>query len=157
MPAIFRSLFWRVFAALWLALILVVGATLLLSQLFNQDYWLLNHHPALQDFPEQWEQAQASNDRYATGQLLRDVRRQYGIYIQVFDINEEHERLVSRSPELSREKERERSSSHNSNSRHDESPRWRRVSQEVQTASGQELLFVYRINYQELQRWQMNH
>ncbi|AKX44129.1 hypothetical protein AKN87_02675 [Thiopseudomonas alkaliphila] len=149
MPTFFHSLFWRVFAALWLALILVVGATFLLAQFFNQDYWLLNHHPALQQFPEQWQQAEASNDPKATARLLKEVRKQHSIYIQVFDINEDHEQLVSRSPELAKH--------HDKRLAHGSGPRWRRVTQEVHTPTGQELLFVYRIAQQELQRWQLNH
>ncbi len=49
-----RSLFWRIFAAFWLALVLTGALTYLLVRLFNQDEWILNHHPGLKNFATTW-------------------------------------------------------------------------------------------------------
>ena len=48
-----RSLFWRIFASFWLAIVLVAGLSLLLGRVFNQDALILATHPALRGLAEQ--------------------------------------------------------------------------------------------------------
>ncbi|EMI4495776.1 hypothetical protein V6599_004744 [Pseudomonas aeruginosa] len=42
-----RSLFWRILAAFWLALLLVAGLSILLGRALNQDTWIIARHPGL--------------------------------------------------------------------------------------------------------------
>lgn len=51
-----RSLFWRIFASFWLAVALVAGLSLLLGRALNQDAWILNHHPGLDNLAQRWSQ-----------------------------------------------------------------------------------------------------
>ena len=46
-----RSLFWRIFGSFWLAIALVAGLSMLLGRALNQDAWILNQHPGLEDLP----------------------------------------------------------------------------------------------------------
>ncbi|MCO3923362.1 hypothetical protein FA109_26910, partial [Pseudomonas aeruginosa] len=47
-----RSLFWRILAAFWLALLLVAGLSILLGRALNQDTWIIARHPGLKDLAE---------------------------------------------------------------------------------------------------------
>lgn len=46
-------LFWKVFAVLWLATLLVGGSGFLVSRMLQQDWLLLQFHPQLKDFAEE--------------------------------------------------------------------------------------------------------
>src|SRR5690554_7635989 len=46
-------LFWKVFAVLWLATLLVGGSGFLISRALQQDWLLLQFHPQLRDFSSQ--------------------------------------------------------------------------------------------------------
>ncbi|MEZ2745413.1 ATP-binding protein [Halopseudomonas bauzanensis] len=77
-------LFWKVFAVLWLATLLVGGSGFLISRALQQDWLLLQFHPKLRDFSEQlvtlYEQNPASAQAW-----LEDQRRQHRLRAQLFD------------------------------------------------------------------------
>lgn len=87
-----RSLFWRILAAFWLALLLVAGLSILLGRALNQDTWIIARHPGLKDLAEQWTALYEEQGSYAAQGLLEQRRRDYGISIQVLD--ESGQRLV---------------------------------------------------------------
>ncbi len=80
-----RSLFWRILAAFWLALLLVAGLSILLGRALNQDTWIIARHPGLKDLAEQWTALYEEQGSYAAQGLLEQRRRDYGISIQVLD------------------------------------------------------------------------
>ena len=77
-------LFWKVFAVLWLATLLVGGSGFLISRALQQDWLLLQFHPKLRDFSEQlvtlYEQDPASAQSWLEAQ-----RRQHRLRAQLFD------------------------------------------------------------------------
>lgn len=60
-----RSLFWRILAAFWLALLLVAGLSILLGRALNQDTWIIARHPGLKDLAEQWTALYEEQGSYA--------------------------------------------------------------------------------------------
>lgn len=142
-----RSLFWRILAAFWLALLLVAGLSILLGRALNQDTWIIARHPGLKDLAEQWTALYEEQGSYAAQGLLEQRRRDYGISIQVLD--ESGQRLVD-GTYLPRPHHRPpRTSDRNL-------PRfpWRQLSQEyVSPQSNHTYLFIYRIPHPELEAW----
>lgn len=79
-----RSIFWRILAAFWLALILTGTLTFLVTRLFNQDSWLLSQHPGLKDLSSQWLEHYNQAQLQPAQQVLQQARRNYHIDVQVF-------------------------------------------------------------------------
>lgn len=77
-------LFWKVFAVLWLATLLVGGSGFLISRALQQDWLLLQFHPKLRDFSEQLVTLYEQNPA-AAQQWLEDQRRQHRLRAQLFD------------------------------------------------------------------------
>ena len=80
-----RSLFWRIFAAFWLALVLTGALTYLLVRLFNQDEWILNHHPGLKNFATTWLSLYESGATEPALYYLHQQKRRYSIETQILD------------------------------------------------------------------------
>lgn len=139
-----RSLFWRIFASFWLALLLVAGLSLLLGRLINQDALVLARHPALKDFPERWVKVYQTKGAEAAQRFLERRKHRHAIDTQVLDSNGEAlvrgtlppraERIEARHP--------------------DRHLPWRRLTQEYQSADGEQWLFIYRIPHPILASWQ---
>lgn len=140
-----RSLFWRVLGAFWLALILTGALTYLLVRMFNQDDWVLNHHPGLVGFAPSWLNLYESGATQSALQHLQQQRQHYRIHTQILDENGASLTGPHSSRALAREEQ------HNKRSLP-----WRRITQEVTSSSGQAYLFVYRISNSELNAWQRN-
>lgn len=134
-----RSLFWRVFGAFWLALLLMGGLTYLLVRIFNQDDWILNQHPGLKHFAVNWLEHYESGDTRSAVEYIRQQRKKYRIETQVLDAAGMPlelgltPRTIPPSP---------RRSMHRS--------MWRTITQEVTGSHEQDYLFVYRIARSEL-------
>ena len=69
-----RSLFWRILGAFWLALIVTGALTYLLVRMFNQDDWILNHHPSLNSFASTWLQLHESGQLQQAQRLLQQQK-----------------------------------------------------------------------------------
>lgn len=140
-----RSLFWRVLGAFWLALILTGALTYLLVRMFNQDDWVLNHHPGLVNFAPSWLKLYESGATESALQHVRQQRQHYRIHTQILDENGASLTGPHSSHALAREEKQDK-----------RSLPWRRITQEVTGNSGQAYLFVYRISHSELSAWQRN-
>ena len=138
-----RSLFWRIFAAFWLALVLTGALTYLLVRLFNQDEWILNHHPGLKNFATTWLSLYESGATEPALYYLHQQKRRYSIETQILD-----DTGASLGKELS-----SRSLAWEAKRGHQRLP-WRRITQEISDSKGQSYLFVYRIAHSELGAWQ---
>ncbi|AGI25266.1 sensor histidine kinase [Pseudomonas sp. MT3] len=142
-----RSLFWRILAAFWLALLLVAGLSILLGRALNQDTWVIARYPGLHDLARQWTQQYETRGPEAAQALLETRRRQYELSVQVLD--ESGQRLVNGTylPRPSRP--------HGTFDR-ENLPRfpWRQLSQEYTSPrTDQTYLFIYRIPHPALQAW----
>jgi len=78
-------LFWKVFAVLWLATLLVGGSGFLVSRALQQDWLLLQLHPQLRDFAAQLTSEYEHNGAVAAQQWLEQQRRQHRLRAQLFD------------------------------------------------------------------------
>ena len=138
-----RSLFWRILGAFWLALILTGALTYLLVRMFNQDDWILNHHPSLKNFASTWLQLYESGERQQAQRFLQQQKQQYRIDTQILDENglSLGRDISPRSAAL----EAKRGLHHLP---------WRRITQEVTSKQGASYLFVYRMPHSELGAWQ---
>lgn len=138
-----RSLFWRILGAFWLSLVLMGALTYLLVRMFNQDAWILNHHPALKNFSATWISLYESGATESALYYLQQQKRRYRIETQILDENG-----VSLGRELSLrslEWEAKRGMQHLP---------WRRITQEASDSKGKSYLFVFRIAHSELDSWQ---
>lgn len=143
-----RSLFWRILAAFWLALLLVAGLSILLGRALNQDTWVIARYPGLHDIAKQWTLLYETQGPDAAQKLLESRRQQYELSVQVLD--ETGQRLVNgtylpRPP-------RPRDNAFN----RENLPRfpWRQLSQEYTSSrTDQTYLFIYRIPHPTLQAW----
>lgn len=140
-----RSLFWRILGAFWLALGLMGALTYLLVRLFNQDDWILNHHPGLKDFAPAWLSLYESGPIEPALYYLQQQKRRYRIETQVFDDNglSLGKTLSSRSQAWEAKREMQHLP-------------WRRITQEITDSNGRSYLFIYRIAHSELGAWQRN-
>ena len=137
-----RSLFWRVLATFWIAIVLVAGLSLLLGRALNQDTWIINQYPGLADLPEQWVELYQDKGPHAAQQFLESRKRHYRIDAQV--LGEEGKPLVSGTfPN--------RASADN-HFRERRAP-WRQLTSEYTTSNGESYLFIYRIPHTELATW----
>ncbi|MCP8466544.1 HAMP domain-containing histidine kinase [Pseudomonas sp. ZM23] len=142
-----RSLFWRILAAFWLALLLVAGLSILLGRALNQDTWIIARYPGLHDLARQWTVLYETRGPEAAQSLLDTRRQQYELSVQVLD--ESGQRLVNgtylpRPPRPHGGFDRE------------SLPRfpWRQLSQEYTSSrTEQTYLFIYRIPHPALQAW----
>ncbi|WBE24438.1 HAMP domain-containing sensor histidine kinase [Denitrificimonas caeni] len=140
-----RSLFWRILGAFWLALVVMGALTYLLVRMFNQDAWILNHHPGLKNFATTWLSLYESGATEPALFYLQQQKRRYRIETQILDDNG-----VSLGRELSSRSlawEAKRGMQHLP---------WRRITQEITDSNGKSYLFVYRIAHSELGAWQRN-
>lgn len=142
-----RSLFWRILAAFWLALLLVAGLSILLGRALNQDTWVIARYPGLHDIAKQWTLLYETKGADAAQQLLENRRQQYELSVQVLD--ETGQRLVNGTylPRPPRP---------HGNFDRDSLPRfpWRQLSQEYTSSrTDQTYLFIYRIPHPTLQAW----
>ena len=140
-----RSLFWRILGAFWLALVVMGALTYLLVRMFNQDTWILNHHPGLKNFATTWLSLYESGATEPALFYLQQQKRRYRIETQILDDNG-----VSLGRELSSRSlawEAKRGMQHLP---------WRRITQEITDSNGKSYLFVYRIAHSELGAWQRN-
>ncbi len=140
-----RSLFWRILGAFWLALGLMGALTYLLVRLFNQDDWILNHHPGLKDFATTWLSLHDSGASEPALYYLHQQKRRYRIETQIFDSNglPLGKELSSRALAWEAKGDMQRLP-------------WRRITQEVSDSQGRSYLFIYRIAHSELGAWQRN-
>ena len=138
-----RSLFWRILGAFWLALIVTGALTYLLVRMFNQDDWILNHHPSLKDFASTWLQLHESGEQQQAEQFLQQQKHHYRIETQILDENglSLGRDISPRSAALEAKRGMHRLP-------------WRRITQEITDSSGLSYLFVYRIPHSELGAWQ---
>ncbi|HZJ94930.1 MAG TPA: HAMP domain-containing sensor histidine kinase [Thiopseudomonas sp.] len=134
-----RSLFWRVFGAFWLALLLMGGLTYLLVRIFSQDEWILNQHPGLKDFAANWLERYESGDTRSAAEYLQQHRQNYRIETQILDASGIPLELGPTPRAMSPITRR---GMHRST--------WRTITQEVAGNKQQDYLFVYRIARSEL-------
>lgn len=85
-------LFWKVFAVLWLATLLVGGSGFLVSRMLQQDWLLLQFHPQLRDFSEQLINRYESGGPQLAQQWLEQQRRDYRLRAQLY--NSQGQRLL---------------------------------------------------------------
>lgn len=139
-----RSLFWRIFASFWLAVVLVAGLSLLLGRALNQDAWILSQHPALDNLAEGWAQRYEERGPEAAQRLLERRKQRFRLDTQVLD--EAGRPLVHGTfPRRAAAFE----------ARQDNPQRlpWRRLTEEYTGPSGATYLFIYRIPHPELMQW----
>lgn len=138
-----RSLFWRILGAFWLALMLMGALTYLLVRLFNQDDWILNHHPGLKDFAPTWLSLYESGATEPALYYLHQQKRHYRIETQIFDNNglPLAKELSSRALVWEAKRDKQRLP-------------WRRITEEITAKNGNSYLFIYRIANSELDGWQ---
>lgn len=141
-----RSLFWRIFASFWLAIVLVAGLSMLLGRALNQDAWILSQHPALQGVPEEWANIYESKGRKAAQDYLEQRKRNFRIDTQVLDDSGNALIQGTFPPRAAAFEKRQ----------HDDPRRlpWRRLTTEYTSpGSGDTYLFIYRIPHPQLDDW----
>lgn len=80
-------LFWKVFAVLWLATLLVGGSGFLVSRALQQDWLLLQLNPQLRDFAAQLTTEYEQRGAVAAQAWLEQQRRQNHVRARLFDAN----------------------------------------------------------------------
>lgn len=78
-------LFWKVFAVLWLATLLVGGSGFLVSRALQQDWLLLQFHPQLRDFAEQLVTVYEQRGPNAAQGWLDGQRREHRFRAQLYN------------------------------------------------------------------------
>lgn len=78
-------LFWKVFAVLWLATLLVGGSGFLISRALQQDWLLLQFHPQLRDFSEQLVGIYEQEGPEAAQDWLEQQHQQHRLRAELFD------------------------------------------------------------------------
>jgi len=78
-------LFWKVFAVLWLATLLVGGSGFLISRTLQQDWLLLQFHPQLRDFSEQLVSVYERQGPAAAQQWLERQQQRHRLRAELFD------------------------------------------------------------------------
>lgn len=86
-------LFWKVFAILWLATLLVGGSGFLISRTLQQDWLLLQFHPQLRDFSQQLVTLYEDQGARAAQLWLEQQQQQYQLRSELFD--SQGQRLLS--------------------------------------------------------------
>lgn len=140
-----RSLFWRILGSFWLAIALVAGLSMLLGRALNQDAWILNQHPGLENLPEQWVQAYESNGARAAQDVLEQRKRRFRIDTQV---------LTETGQAVVRGTFPPRAAAFEERNEGDRRLPWRRLTTDYTSpSSGETYLFIYRIPHPELDAW----
>ncbi|MFJ4145787.1 ATP-binding protein [Pseudomonas sp. NPDC089734] len=141
-----RSLFWRILASFWLAIALVAGLSILLGHMLNQDAWILNRHPVLNDLPKQWAQIYEEQGAVTAQDYLQNIKRRYRIDVQVLNDNGEPVIPGTFPPRAAAFEARQQ-----------DDPRqlpWRRLTTEYTSANtGITYLLIFRIPHPELEDW----
>lgn len=140
-----RSLFWRIFASFWLAIALVAGLSLLLGRALNQDTWVLNHHPALKNFAEDWSNLYEQQGPQAAQDLLKQRKHRYHIDTQVLDVDGQPLVQGTFPP---------RAAAYEARQGNQRRLPWRRLTEEYRSPTGETYLFIHRIPHPELAAWQ---
>lgn len=78
-------LFWKVFAVLWLATLLVGGSGFLISRALQQDWLLLQFHPQLRDFSEQLVTVYERQGPMDAQQWLERQQQRHRLRAELFD------------------------------------------------------------------------
>lgn len=78
-------LFWKVFAVLWLATLLVGGSGFLISRALQQDWLLLQFHPQLRDFSQQLVSVYEQQGPSAAQQWLEQQLQEHRLRAELFD------------------------------------------------------------------------
>lgn len=78
-------LFWKVFAVLWLATLLVGGSGFLVSRALQQDWLLLQFHPQLRDFAQQLVSTYERDGPEAAQQWLEVQRQEHRLRAQLYN------------------------------------------------------------------------
>ncbi len=139
-----RSLFWRVFASFWLALLLVAGLSFLFTRLLNQDDWVIARHPALRELPARWVAVYREQGPGAAQLLLQELKRQYHLDVQVLDADGQPLVRGTFPPRAA-----------SFEARHGERRLpWRRLTSDYRSSDGTDYLFIYRLPYPDLMAWQ---
>lgn len=153
-----RSFFWRIFASFWAAIILTISLLFLFGYLFNQDTWIIKHHPAVKDIAKEWVSIYESKGIKAAKEFLEERHKRYRIDIQV---------LEAGMPLINTNKNKP-TPLHNKIDLpiipHFPSPhgrlntkRWRQITQQYTSPKTDDnYLFIYRIPFAELTAWQRN-
>lgn len=142
-----RSLFWRILASFWLAIALVAGLSILLSHMLNQDAWILNRHPVLNQVPHEWTRIYEEQGADSAQDYLQNIKRRHRIDVQV--LNDSGESVVRGTfpPRAAAFEARQQ----------DGDPRqlpWRRLTTEYTSErSGDTYLLIFRIPHPELEDW----
>ncbi len=140
-----RSLFWRIFGSFWLAIALVAGLSMLLGRALNQDAWILNQHPGLENLPAEWVQAFENDGPKAAQDLLEQRKRRFRIDTQVLADTGQPAIRGTFPPRAAAMEERNKG---------DKRLPWRRLTTEYTSpVSGETYLFIYRIPHPELDAW----
>ncbi|MDD1508290.1 sensor histidine kinase [Pseudomonas sp. CNPSo 3701] len=140
-----RSLFWRIFGSFWLAIALVAGLSMLLGRALNQDAWILNQHPGLENLPAEWVQAFEHDGPKAAQDLLEQRKRRFRIDTQVLADTGQPAIRGTFPPRAAAMEERNKG---------DKRLPWRRLTTEYTSpVSGETYLFIYRIPHPELDAW----
>ncbi|HSC85209.1 MAG TPA: HAMP domain-containing sensor histidine kinase, partial [Pseudomonas sp.] len=140
-----RSLFWRIFASFWLAFALVAGLSMLLGRALNQDTWIIGHHPAVKNLPQQWSELYENQGSEAAQELLEQRKQRWHVDIQVLD---------SDGRALVRGTFPPRAAAFEARRGDDRPLPWRRLTQEYTSPqNGQTYLFIFRIPHPELAEW----
>lgn len=165
-----RSLFWRVFATFWLAVVVAVALAALLGLLFNRDAWIISRHPALQGLAHDWAEVYELQGAAQAQRFLEQRHHQAHVDVQVLD--ERGQPLVRGTvpaymmeprtgelPEAPRPKGRDGyppppPMMPDGRPRRDHEPPWRRLAEEyTRPESGNTYLFLYRLPLPELSEW----
>ncbi|PKM30301.1 MAG: two-component sensor histidine kinase [Gammaproteobacteria bacterium HGW-Gammaproteobacteria-11] len=77
-------LFWKVFAVLWLATLLVGGSGFLVSRALHQDWLLLQFHPQLKDFAAELVTTYETQGPAAAQRWLHSQREEHKLRAQLF-------------------------------------------------------------------------
>lgn len=137
-----RSLFWRVFASFWLAIVLVAGLSMLLGRALNQDAWIINQHPVINGFAQQWTRAYEEHGKLAAQFELERIRDANRIGVQILDEN----------GQLLQSSFTHRAAAYEAKHQAKRLP-WRRLTTEYTSSTGESYLFIYRIPHPELEEW----
>lgn len=142
-----RSLFWRILATFWLALALVAGLAVLVGYALQQDAWILQRHPAVQQFAERWTPIYETLGPDAAQRALELHKRRTNVDIQVLGEYGQPVVLGTFPPRAAIFEAR-------AGRRARDLP-WRRLTQDYTSpVSGESYLFIYRIPHNELLAWQ---
>ena len=80
-------LFWKVFAVLWLATLLVGGSGFLVSRTLQQDWMLLQFHPQLRDFASELIRVYEQQGAQSAQDWLEQQLREHRLRARLFNAN----------------------------------------------------------------------